>query len=351
MITAFVAMMMLVIEYANVLSGGHWIRLIGRRRWRQYLFGAALGVVPGCLGAFAMVGLYTHKRVSLGAVVATMVASSGDEAFVMLSIFPRTAGALFAGLLLLGIAVGWLTDALIERRLQTPGESCDFHTHDGDWRGAAFPRGRFLAQLRHPSAIRGILAGAIAIFLLLLVGYGFGFVEAASVFPSGGDNAGHHGHGHAEPGWELYTLLGLGALALFIAVTVTDHFLEEHLWNHVLKIHVPRIFLWTLGAIAVIALLEHFVDVESVLHGNLWMVLVVAVAVGLIPDSGPHLVFVTLYASGAVPLSVLAASSIVQDGHGLLPMLAFSRKDFLLVKGIKVVVGLAIGAAMLAAGL
>ena len=64
---------------------------------------------------------------------------------------------------------------------------------------------------------------------------------------------------------------------------------------------------------------------------------------GLIPESGPHLVFLTFYLEGALSFSVLLASSIVQDGHGMLPLLADSRRDFLPVKGINFGVGLLIG--------
>ena len=64
---------------------------------------------------------------------------------------------------------------------------------------------------------------------------------------------------------------------------------------------------------------------------------------GLIPESGPHLLFLTLFAKGAIPFSILMASSIVQDGHGMLPLLAHSRIDFLRIKGINFAVGLVVG--------
>ena len=73
------------------------------------------------------------------------------------------------------------------------------------------------------------------------------------------------------------------------------------------------------------------------------LILIVAVLVGIVPQSGPHLVFVTLFAQGSIPLSILLASSISQDGHGMLPLLAESKKDFLLVKAINIVYALIIG--------
>jgi hypothetical protein len=78
--------------------------------------------------------------------------------------------------------------------------------------------------------------------------------------------------------------------------------------------------------------------------------LAAAAVVGLVPESGPHLVFVTLYAAGGVPPGILTASSIVQDGHGMLPLLAESPRDFLRVKAVNLLVGLVVGAGMLTLG-
>ncbi len=85
MITGFVFVMMLVIEYINVLTSGVWQQRLSASRWGQYFFAAIMGVTPGCLGAFIVVAMYSHRMVTLGAVVSAMIATSGDESFVMLA--------------------------------------------------------------------------------------------------------------------------------------------------------------------------------------------------------------------------------------------------------------------------
>jgi hypothetical protein len=87
MITGFVGMMMLLVEYINVLTSGRWRQTIAQRQWAQYFLAAFLGVIPGCLGAFAVVAMYSHGVLTLGAVVAAMIAMAGDESFVMLAWF------------------------------------------------------------------------------------------------------------------------------------------------------------------------------------------------------------------------------------------------------------------------
>lgn len=86
-------------------------------------------------------------------------------------------------------------------------------------------------------------------------------------------------------------------------------------------------------------------------ENNPYLILLAAVLIGIIPESGPHLVFVTLFSQQLIPFSILLASSIVQDGHGMLPVLAESRKDFFLIKGISVLIGLVIGTILLFLGL
>jgi hypothetical protein len=333
MVTGFVFVMMLVIEYVNVLTSGAWRHGLARNRWGQYLLAASLGVVPGCLGAFAVVAMYSHRLLSLGAVVAAMIATSGDEQFVMLALVPRQAVLVFAVCFVLGIAVGALVDSLGGKRFAAGALCCDgleIHEHElARW--PLFDLGGIRAQWRECSAARGILATVLLLFLAAVM------------------------TGQIEPpewNWVRVTLVAASAVALFIVASVPDHFLEEHLWRHVARRHLPSIFLWTLGALTAIHLLVERagLDVSGATQGARWIILAVACLVGLIPQSGPHLVFVTLYARGEIPFSVLLASSIVQDGHGMLPMLAQSRRAFVLVKGIAFVAGIAVGAAALAMG-
>jgi hypothetical protein len=104
MITSFVLVMMLLIEYINVQTRGSWQQALRKSRSGQILLGAALGATPGCLGAFTVVSLYSHRSLSFSALVAAMIATSGDESFVLFSMVPAQAVWLTAILFL-----GWST--------------------------------------------------------------------------------------------------------------------------------------------------------------------------------------------------------------------------------------------------
>ena len=74
-----------------------------------------LGSPPACFGSFAGVSLYIHGMISFGAITGLMLATAGDEQFIMLAMIPETALILFAILFLLGIIAGYLTDFLIKK--------------------------------------------------------------------------------------------------------------------------------------------------------------------------------------------------------------------------------------------
>jgi hypothetical protein len=88
---------------------------------------------------------------------------------------------------------------------------------------------------------------------------------------------------------------------------------------------------------------EYFFDLDGWVRENRIYALAMAILIGLIPESGPHIVFITLFANGSIPFSVLLANSIVQEGHAGLPLLAESKRGFLWMKAISVTVGLIVG--------
>jgi hypothetical protein len=325
MITAFVAVMMIVIEYISVLTEGAFQKAVTRSRLWQYVAAVVLGSLPGCLGPFTVVALYTHRIVPIGAVIAAMIATSGDEAFIMLALFPATALWLMLGLAALGLAVGPLVDLMVGRA----GEPCPrLVVHSGET-CRCFPGRAILDQWRRPGTARAVLMSCMVVYVV---------VVATGLA------------GPPEWNWIRSTLLLVGVLGGFVASTVPDHFLQHHLWDHVVRKHVPRVFVWTLAVLVLVAVLGGLVDLESVIHENRWAVLGVAALLGIIPESGPHLIFVTMFYEGDIPLSILLASSIVQDGHGMLPLLAESRRDFVRVKAVNLAVGLGVGALLLSLG-
>jgi hypothetical protein len=331
MITIFVFVMMLTIEYLNVQTRGDWQNSLQKSRWIQYFLSAFLGATPGCLGAFTVVTLYVHSIVSFGALVTVMIATSGDEAYVMLSMFPAKALVLFLITSMVGIVAGLITDTLFKPGsllVEKMSAHLEFHKED---KCICYPKGEILNQYRNLSLERASLILLLGLFVAGLVSSQLG---------------------PAVWNWMRVTLLISSLLAFFVVSTVPEHFLEEHLWEHIVKVHISRVFLWTFGALLAMYFLMDYLALGGWIKANYLTVTVMVIAclIGLIPESGPHMIFVTLFAQGAIPFGVLLASSIVQDGHGMLPLLAESKRSFLSVKMINFVVGLVAGIVCYVAG-
>ena len=327
MITGFVLVMMLLVEYGNVATRGALRERLQKGGGR--LPAVLIGTVPGCFGAFTNVTLYVHGALSLGALAGSMIAATGDEAFVMLALFPRRALLLFVLLFGYGLVVARIVDRLAGTRyFRQTGCASGLTVHGAE--AASFHLFRLPPEGLRWSLDRVLLVAGVLAFTLAL---GFGFV-AEDVAP-----------------WLRAIVVLLGLLLVGFVLVAPEHFVREHLVRHVVREHAPRIFLWTVGALAVTEWATRSgLGIEAFIRGHTTLALLVAAAVGVIPESGPHLVFATLYASGVLPLSVLLTSSAVQDGHGMLPLLAESRVEFLRVKAINVVAGLVLGYAVMFLG-
>ena len=97
------------------------------------------------------------------------------------------------------------------------------------------------------------------------------------------------------------------------------------------------------NALSVLGIALQYIDIDRWISDNTALMILLATLIGIIPESGPHLIFVTLFAAGVVPFPVLLASSISQDGHASIPLLAESKKSFLMAKLINCIVALAAG--------
>ena len=371
LITGLVIIMMMMIESLNIESKGMFFRGLKKTGIGQVIFGAMLGSIPGCMGGFATVSLYTHRMFSFGALIAMMIASSGDEAFIMLAMIPEQALILFVLLFVIAVVTGIVTDKIEERMHKrkcdrADHEECGIDTdcHDGFvvHEEVDEEAGKH-EDKRHYGWKRIIMFLGLAIFIAALATGRLGHDHEAHIH----DEHGHteaciHDHCHHETAeshkglginllsedWMNVLFAGLSIIVLFVLILASDHFVEEHLWNHIIRNHLLTIFSWTFGVLLILGIGLQYIDIDRWITDNTAIMILLATLVGIIPESGPHMIFVTLFAAGAVPFPVLLASSISQDGHASIPLLAESKKSFAVAKLINCAVALAAGyAAML----
>jgi len=257
-VTLLVFVMMVAVDLVNVWTRGKLTPFLKQGAWRQYLLASFLGATPGCAGAYMNVSLYVHGLISFGALVGGMIATSGDEAYLMIAMFPREAFMLFGLLFVAGVIFSWITDKIVRGWNIRLSYKCELHQH-------------------HPER------------------EGF------------------------------------------------KHYVNEHIWQHLVKRHIWKIFLWVLGAMLIIDIGLHYWDVTVFTAEYTIYFIFAAALIGIIPQSGPNIIFITMFANGLIPFSVLFTSSFVQDGHGLLPMLSYSVRDTIIIKAFNLVFGLLSG--------
>lgn len=337
LISGLVVIMMMMVECLNIKTQGSFFTKLREHPVGQVIVSALLGVIPGCMGGFASVSLYAHGMFSFGALVAMMIASSGDEAFAMIAMFPGDSVKIFALLFAVAVICGLSID-LIQKKwnFHNPSDSVECHEmtiHEEDINSQHHSDGN--DGKRHFGWKRVTMIIGVAAFITAL---GFGLLEHE------GDEAEKvSGLNLLDESWMniLFSILSVGVLAvLFFA---SDHFVNEHLFEHVICRHLSRIFAWTAGVLLLLGILVNFFDISSWISDNTVLMILMAAAIGIIPESGPHLIFVTLFATGVIPIPVLLASCISQDGHASLPLLAESRKDFLKAKIINFIIAVAAG--------
>lgn len=308
-LSGFVISMMLLIEYFHSNSRDLFLNILRADGLKSYFISASLAALPGCFGCFMVVTCYIHGIISFGALITVSIVTMGDLAFLLIARDTQ----LYFKLLLLLVVIGVFWGVLLDRTglLKRGAVGCDqliYHEkEDGDSISISTKR-----NLTNPSASRLLLIVCYSVFCLGLIG-------------------GKIGHLSNLPWINLF--LFVIAMSVFrVLVVASDHFIESHFMSHIFKKHFPRLFLWAVLAFTLVAVLNQNPSFEIFIEQKEWVIVIFAILLGFVPDSGPHLLFFTLYWNGQVSLAVIVASSIVQDGHGLVPLLASSGTDFFKVK-------------------
>ena len=399
LITGIVIIMMMMIESFNIESHGRLFSKVKGSSLRQVILASVLGSIPGCIGGFATVSLYSRRLLSFGALTAMMIASSGDEAFVMLAMMPDRALWIFAILFAVAVFSGVAIDRITKTCHPEQSVNCHPERSEGSAEDAnpdsSLPLRMTSQPLRMTSPQTGMTAQPPGMTApqteMTAKGKEGPMAEKDGTKPEperqtdpaekpAGQNterrsltwrrivltaviilfavalaAGWMEHDHAVPEtgkirldllseWWMNLIFAILCIIMLIILCFrSDRFIKETLWHHVLQKHLPNIFAWTFGVLLLIGILSEYIDLDRWVSDNTALMILLAVAIGIIPESGPHLIFVTMYASGIVPLPVLLASSISQDGHSSLPLLAEDKRSFVYAKLLNCIIALIVG--------
>lgn len=356
----FVALMLGVFGYIQYRTGDRITRFLAAR-WRSApLFGALLGVTPGCGGAILVMPLYLRGTVSFGTVIAALVATMGDSSFVIMAADPKLALWLHALLLVAGICTGYITDALgIDPRASartTPAlETATVNGRPIASVGAAeaFPPpmavvGPTVPLEPLPRAFWALATAGLVIGLPVVMG----IVDAATL-------------ARAFAGVDLYLVTGVcGSLTAAVVLlrsgaTLGDDTLEsmEEKRQSVAGMlrHGARETSFVTFWVAIAYLITTWVislggiDLAVLVAASGIVGVLIGAGLGLIPGCAVQVVLTGLYTTGIVPFATLAANALSQDGDALFPLVMMDRRSATIATVVTTVPGLLIGAALVVA--
>lgn len=359
----FVAPLLLVFGWVQWRTGGRLVEALASHRRAGPLLGALLGAMPGCGGAIVLMPLHLRGTVSFGTIVAALVATMGDSSFVLLAADPLLGVGVHALLLVVGAVVGFGVDTLgiAPQRPADPG-SVRSPVPARSTVGAAAALPRLLGSgpmLAFPSL------SLVGYWALVAVGMLVGAPLVAGV-ADGPQMAAHLG-------FDPVLVVGGAGIALTLAVFASSRGIHrEGTHGSMAAVSGSRrgvlteaaretafVTIWVAVAFVVTAAIVGIAGVGllagegqgAALAGRAGLVAVLlGAAVGLIPGCGPQIVLTGLYVQGALPLSVLVANALSQDGDALFPLLATHRRAALLGTAISTLPGVAVGAALWGAG-
>lgn len=272
----------------------------------QLAISSFLGALPGCGGAIIVVTQYLERKVSFGAIIATLTATMGDAAFLLLSSNPE----LFLWFALFSFFAGLLTGFIVDYfhgKNYYPGHAHirTFQDHEG----FQFPKlfADISRQLWWFIFIPGIILGFTAAFQLDM---------------------------DAVVGFPITMVLGItGAmLCLVLWLLRTSQPCHTNQGLSYISQETSFITMWVVMALVIYELIVFYtgLDVKSLFQSAAPLLPLFAAIIGLVPGCGPQIVVTTLFISGLIPFSSIIANGISNDGDALFPVLAFERKTAIL---------------------
>ncbi len=376
----FVGAVLLLFGFINYKRQGKFVESLEKNKPWQPIFGSLLGLSPGCGGAIFVMPLYLKKTVTFGTVIATLIATMGDSAFVLMSTHPKEYLLVSVISLIVAVITGYIVDKLkvdkgfAKRQQKLEQKLKPIKEHHQELELELIEKGIHKPKMQHIAHDEGDVVDiffhhqgqemyesnwahtfthkyAYKIFwLLVVVGLVLGIALLFQVDVNTNFGIPHIG-----------TVLGItGTVFSMIYMFVNkkliknDCYIEEEHKIFSLKetlIHSAEdtafVNTWVFIAYLVYEVAVYAIGGEAVVKD--WMTstgittVFIGALIGLIPGCGPQIIFVSLYAKGMIPFSALLANAISQDGDALFPLLAIDKKSSLIGTIITTIPALIIG--------
>ena len=268
---------------------------------------AFLGAIPGCGGAIMVMSMYTRGVVSFSSVLATLISTMGDAAFILIASKPQAALIILPITLIVGIITGYISLPFSKKIAPSINNK-----HDSNM---VLPSNKIPTIFYKiwlyfliPAVMLGLINAFNASFEIPLFGYDvigiFAFVAAMS------------------------------CLLMWVFNPLTDIQMAAIHENSLRKTVDTTCFVsvWVITAFVCFELINLFTEgkmFDYLLFFGPFIPLI-AILIGFIPGCGPQIMITSMYVGGQIPLAAQLGNSISNDGDALFPALAISASVALL---------------------
>ena len=352
-VTVFVAAMVLFFSWLQYISAGRFVDTIRANTAWQPVIGALMGITPGCGGAIVMMPMFARGYVTYGTVIATLIATLGDAAFVLIgaavtdSSFIAPVVAVHLISFVMGISWGYLVDGMkitpsnpigkfSANYNDSPSKNVVQETNENmrevfDDLGREEKTGWGYFLLHQGYTVWWIVTSLGLIFAILLLVWSAqdaDFALEINYNPLTLDG--------------FITWIGLIGTSLSVILYISqknwisddsEASIGDKLYSmRETMIHSASetafVTFWVMSAYLIFEfsmLFSGMNEADLALFGDGIIAVILAAVIGLIPGCGPQIIAITAYTKDLISFPALVANAISQDGDALFPLLARHR--------------------------
>jgi len=254
-----------------------------------------LGALPGCGGAVVVITAFARGNITLGAMVAALIGTMGDAAFLLLAKEPTTYVKVMVISIISAIVCGWLVDRLHRGDLYSSDIRFLGHKVIGNL--------RYRDKIYIMIAIPGLILGTMQLMQIDLYALGpivlaIGLVGAA-------------------------LSVSVWAISPVNAITLS----KDHPFTRTTE-ETSFVTVWVIVAYLAYEYAYAFfgLDLAGLAEAAWIFIPLLAILIGFVPGCGPQILVTTLYLSGIIPFAALIGNAISNDGDALFPAIALTPR-------------------------
>ena len=315
-VSTFVAATLLIFFSLEKIFNFDLSEKLKRAGYLQVPIAAALGALPGCGGAIIVITRYLTGNLSFGAVLATLTATMGDAAFLLIAKEPTTGlFIVFLGFFV-GSITGWTADKIHGPNFLRPQNQNDANEN------------KIIDTTENENSdLKSNILDCIWMIILIpsiVIGFGLAFqFKIDELLSVGFLNS-------------PTTLFGFSGGVLCLIMWLSPRLIPNLPKNSTNNKNIIRrtisdtnfVTTWVVFAFLLFEITNHVFDFELNIISAQMSVFVplIGVLAGFLPGCGPQIIITTLYLSGTIPMSALVGNAISNDGDALFPAIALAPK-------------------------